>query len=124
MPEPENPVAQVTEDVPLTPERLARMWDEASPERRLVLAESMVLICGQASGCFKMNHKSLAEEVERLRPENERLKAAVRRALSIPRRPAPSEQEGPLGRAYTRGWESVIAGLDEALVWGTESADA
>lgn len=37
---------------------------------------------------------------------------------------AASEQEGVQGRAYTRGWESVIAAFDEALVWGTETDDA
>lgn len=52
---------------------------------------------------------------------NERLAAgrraqeALARVRAIPRRPHVSQQGGGQGRAYTRGWESVIAMIDNAL---------
>ena len=41
--------------------------------------------------------------------------AAIERVRAIPRIPHHSQQTGELGRAYTRGWESVIAAIDTAL---------
>lgn len=40
---------------------------------------------------------------------------AIARVRAIPRLPHSSQQTGELGRAYTRGWESVINALDTAL---------
>lgn len=44
-----------------------------------------------------------------------RAEAAIARVRAIPRLPHSSQQTGELGRAYTRGWESVISALDTAL---------
>lgn len=44
-----------------------------------------------------------------------RAEAAIARVRSIPRLPHSSQQTGELGRAYTRGWESVISAIDTAL---------
>lgn len=41
--------------------------------------------------------------------------AVIARVRAIPRLPHTSEQQGELGRAYTRGWQSVIDALDAAL---------
>lgn len=45
----------------------------------------------------------------------DQLAATLERVRNIPRLPHHSEQAGELGRAYTRGWESVISALDAAL---------
>lgn len=50
-----------------------------------------------------------------LRDDHDDLTATVERVRGIPRLPHASQQIGELGRAYTRGWESVIAALDAAL---------
>lgn len=41
--------------------------------------------------------------------------AALARVRAIPRLPHTSERDGELGRAYTRGWCSVIAAVDASL---------
>lgn len=56
-----------------------------------------------------------AEITPQEKPTREHLLAAIERVRRIPRLPHHSQQTGDLGRAYTRGWESVIAALDEAL---------
>jgi hypothetical protein len=50
--------------------------------------------------------------------------AALERVRAIPRLPHSSEQTGELGRAYTRGWESVISALDKALATPAVAAPA
>lgn len=47
--------------------------------------------------------------------ERDALAATINRIREIPRLPHASEQEGAPGRAYTRGWESVIELIDAAL---------
>jgi hypothetical protein len=47
------------------------------------------------------------------RAENARRK--IERVRAIPRLPHHSQQTGELGRAYTRGWESVINAIDTAV---------
>ncbi|MEV0016630.1 hypothetical protein [Streptomyces tendae] len=47
--------------------------------------------------------------------DGQRAEAALARVRAIPRLPHVSQQTGVQGRAYTRGWESVIAMLDNAL---------
>ena len=49
------------------------------------------------------------------KPTREQLLTTLERVRNIPRLPHHSQQTGDLGRAYTRGWESVIAALDKAL---------
>lgn len=49
------------------------------------------------------------------KPTREQLLTVLERVRRIPRLPHPSQQTGDLGRAYTRGWESVISALDKAL---------
>lgn len=44
-----------------------------------------------------------------------RAEAAIARVRAVPRLPHTSQQTGDLGRAYTRGWESVISAIDAAL---------
>lgn len=113
----------VPEDVgTLTPAQWIRRWNDVSAERRLAWAESIAMVAKQASQCFRMHHNGLAEEAERLRADNTRMRLLLTRILDIPRSPAPSEQEGALGRAYTRGWESVIQALDMALFSGDTNA--
>jgi hypothetical protein len=45
----------------------------------------------------------------------QRAEQVLERVRAIPRLPHVSQQTGTQGRAYTRGWESVIAMLDNAL---------
>ncbi|MEV8637778.1 hypothetical protein AB0395_39640 [Streptosporangium sp. NPDC051023] len=102
----------------LTPAQWIRRWNDVSAERRLAWAESIAMVAEQASQCFRMHHNGLAEETERLRADNVRMRLLLTRILDIPRKPAVSEQEGQLGRAYTRGWESVIQAIGAALFAG------
>ena len=48
-------------------------------------------------------------------PEKQQLREQVARVHAIPRLPHHSQQTGELGRAYTRGWESVINAIDTAV---------
>ncbi|MGI5274740.1 hypothetical protein ACQEUU_37285 [Nonomuraea sp. CA-218870] len=56
------------------------------------------------------------EQIDAQRLEIARLRAIVTRIIYIPREPHASEQEGELGRAYLRGWQSVRALIDKALL--------
>ncbi|MEU6725487.1 hypothetical protein ABZ917_17410 [Nonomuraea wenchangensis] len=115
----------VPEDAwPLTPAQWIRRWNDVSAGRRLAWAESIAMISEQASKCFLMDHPRLREEAERLRADNARMRAILTRILDIPRKPATSEQEGQLGRAYARGWQSVIDAIDTALLTGEKAPDA
>ena len=102
----------------LTPAQWIRRWNDVSAERRLAWAESIIMSAEQDSKCFLMDHPALAEEVTRLRADNVRMRTLLTRILDIPRKPAASEQEGQLGRAYTRGWQSVIDAIDTAFFTG------
>jgi hypothetical protein len=50
-----------------------------------------------------------------IRVERDDARTALARVRAIPRLPHSSEQDGVQGRAYTRGWQSVIDALDRAL---------
>ncbi|MFC3986450.1 hypothetical protein [Streptosporangium jomthongense] len=102
----------------ITSEQWTDAWNEAAAERRLQMAEAAIRNAGRADRCFLLNHDGQAEEIAHLRADNARMKTLLTRVLDIPRRPAVSEQEGELGRAYTRGWESVIQAVDTALLSG------
>lgn len=106
----------------LTPEQWIQGWDKADAAHRLKIAGIAISNAERASRCFLADHDAQAEEIERLRADNARMRVLLTRILDIPRRPAPSEQEGALGRAYTRGWESVIQALDMALFSGDTNA--
>lgn len=56
--------------------------------------------------------------------ERDTLAATINRIREIPRLPHASEQEGTLGRAYTRGWESVIELIDAALADPARGGDS
>lgn len=113
-----EPVPEDADVVAMTPAQWIRRWNDVSAERRLAWAESIIMIAEQASKCFREHHQDIAEEAERLRADNARMRMLLTRILDIPRRPAPSEGEGQLGRAYTRGWQSVIDAIDTALFAG------
>ncbi|MEV7013288.1 hypothetical protein [Streptosporangium sp. NPDC051022] len=121
MPEPEEPRL---ESGVLTPEQWMQAWNEADAARQLKLAGIVISNAECVSRCFLLDHDAQAEEIERLRADNARMKVLLTRILDIPRRPAPSEQEGALGCAYTRGWESVIAAIDTALLTEVGAAHA
>lgn len=114
--ESDDPVPEDAGD--LTPAQWIRRWNDVSAERRLAWAEAINMISAQASECFRMHPHGLTEEAKRLRADNARMRLLLTRILDIPRKPAASEQEGQLGRAYTRGWQSVIDAIDTALFAG------
>jgi hypothetical protein len=58
---------------------------------------------------------ALDHEMQQIRQRAEQAEAAIVRVLDIPRLPHHSQQTGELGRAYTRGWESVISAIDAAF---------
>lgn len=105
-----------------TPEQWIDAWNEAAAdtnaERRLKMAASVIHNAEQASRCFLLDHDAQAEEIARLRADNVRMRVLLTRILDTPRRPAPSEQDGAFGRAYTRGWQSAIDAIDTALFAG------
>lgn len=78
---------------------------EALDRRRMAVNELLT-----AEG-FSPGKAGVQQILGRMTCAEERL-SCVR---AIPRKPHESEQQGELGRAYTRGWESVIAALDAAL---------
>lgn len=57
----------------------------------------------------------LRERIDRHLLNGQRAEAAIARVRAIPRVPHISQQIGVEGRAYTRGWEAVIAMVDNAL---------
>lgn len=63
----------------------------------------------------------LAHQREDLRHQIRDLQTTLARVRAIPRLPHFSQQTGELGRAYTRGWESVIDAIDTALDQPKES---
>lgn len=50
------------------------------------------------------------------KPTRAQLLAVMERIREIPRIPHSSQQEGVQGRAYTRGWQSVITCIDGAIL--------
>ncbi|MEU0950479.1 hypothetical protein ABZ379_48850 [Streptomyces canus] len=59
--------------------------------------------------------RPLYDRINRHLAEGQRAQEALARVRAIPRLPHVSQQTGVQGRAFTRGWESVIALLDDAL---------
>ena len=53
--------------------------------------------------------------IERMTQRAEQAENTMERIQAIPRQPHHSERDGIQGRAYTRGWESVITCIDTAL---------
>lgn len=50
------------------------------------------------------------------KPTRAQLLEVMERLRKIPRLPHSSQREGVQGRAYTRGWQSVITCIDEAIL--------
>ena len=48
-----------------TPEQWIRMWNEATPERRLEMAARVIVDAQQAERCFLANHEWQIEELRR-----------------------------------------------------------
>jgi hypothetical protein len=76
------------------------------------------LLVHWSDGMITVASPSVAERIfgaDGLRGRAERAEAAIKRVRAIPRQPHSSQRASELGRAYTRGWESVISALDAAL---------
>jgi hypothetical protein len=86
-----------------------RLRDEAwAMRRRAELAEAVLAVAQADRARFNRDRDSAVVRAERA-------EADVARIRAIPRLPHSSEQDGVQGRAYTRGWESVIDAIDRAL---------
>ncbi|MDI9836235.1 hypothetical protein [Streptomyces sp. KAU_LT] len=59
--------------------------------------------------------RPLLDRINRHLAAGRHAEQVLERVRAIPRLPHVSEQTGVQGRAYTRGWQSVIAVLDDAL---------
>lgn len=77
---------------------------------RLAEYENTINWLTTCTSCARVLDSSI-RETERA----ERAEAAIARVRAVPRLPHTSQQTGDLGRAYTRGWESVISAIDAAL---------
>ena len=86
----------------LTSDQLDALYAELTDAR-----EQLRLI----DGMRQQNLDSAAAAIQRA----EHAEAAIARVRAVPRLPHTSQQTGDLGRAYTRGWESVISAIDAAL---------
>lgn len=75
--------------------------------------------CAEQMQAWGEQHRDRAERYrERLKTteaERDEARAALERVRDIPRLPHASQQEGDLGRAYTRGWQSVVSAIDAAI---------
>jgi hypothetical protein len=94
--------------MPFTPDDYAQLREDAR-----WLADAIRLGAG---GQVSPASDPRDEQIQAQRQEIARLRVLVTRVIEIPRLPHTSEQQGDLGRAYTRGWESVVALIDKALL--------
>lgn len=88
---------------------------DGTADREALLTEARDALEAANAGGHSDDWPHLAPGIRALHARAERAEQQLAAVRRIPRLPHHSQQDGELGRAYTRGWQSVVTCIDEAL---------